>query len=117
MKIRQGFVSNSSSSSFVVPFEKRIEAEEFGLKLVEVFKIIGKLMYIKETIQGIPDFIQNQLGFYFYGIQDDDDISNLLNELLDLSKIHGIDVCITEPYDRDAASRRGINYEVFLGDL
>lgn len=99
MKQRNGFVSNSSSSSFIVPPESKDVAEKMGLKLTSVAELIKLKNLIDEM--GV-DFIFNYCG---YGMEE-------------LKKIPE-NCYISAPYDRDAAFENGISdmFNVFKGDL
>jgi len=92
MKIRNGFVSNSSSSSFIVPSICKEEAEKLGLKLISISEL--KKIFLKlEEIGG------GWLIEYNYRFEE----IKKLNE----------DDYISEPFDRDRAYELGINYGVF----
>lgn len=96
MKTRIGFVSNSSSSSFIVPKSDEHEARKFGLKLIPVSDI-------KKTLKQFDDwgigFVTEHIGIHY-------DIGFLLDGDF-----------ITEPMDRDVAYEKGIHFKVFEGDL
>jgi len=108
MKIRNGFVSNSSSSSFVVRERQKKEAEEKGLRLIAVKDILALLKIIKDAEQKISeeemDFIISHCGYSY------------TNDMIeDLEKIK--DGYLSAPFDRDRAYESGIDYPVFEGDL
>jgi len=98
MKTRVGFISNSSSTSFIVPCSQKEEALKCGLKLISV-SVIKKAFHTISDVGG--DFIF--------------DYSWVLN---DLKKLNDNDF-ITEPFDRDMAYESGINdmYGKFMEDL
>ena len=116
MKIRNGFVSNSSSSSFIVPPNLKEEAEASGLVLISVktLKDIDKrLKWISESklavLKELPYFLGEPLSYR-------DSIDSLDNYGID--KIPD-DYYISEPYDRDEAYRRNFcdSYGTFATDL
>jgi len=113
MKIRTGFVSNSSSSSFIVHGCDASKAKEMGLELISVRWLkernrkLKKLETAKANImKELPYFI----GGYYYSNESDDMLH--VNELDD-------DSFITEPYDRDCAYVEGISeyFETFKGEI
>ena len=95
MKVRQGFVSNSSSTSFYVPESLKQRAEEIGFTLVSVKDIIKAL----KTLEPV-DFLMGWRG-----------------HLEALEKMG--DGYITAPYDRDWAYQMGYDVEfgAFATDL
>lgn len=99
MKQRNGFVSNSSSSSFIVPPERKDVAEQMGLKLTSIAELIKLKNRIDEM--GV-DFIFNYCG---YGMEE-------------LKKMPE-NYYISAPYDRDVAYEKGISdmFSLFQGDL
>ena len=120
MKIRSGFVSNSSSTSFIVLAIDGEEAIKNGLTLIKVSDIIEKFKILEDEHYKnieimmtknrdiIPSFFQYnfhlQLPYY--------------RELMDLEK--KCPGCyISEPYDRDYAYENGIDskYDAFEEDL
>ena len=96
MKTRNGFVSNSSSTSFVVPSICKGEAEAFGLELISIGKIKSLMKQINEAGGG-------WLIEYDYKIQE-------------MAKMADEDF-ITRPFDRDRAYDLGIDYMTYQEDL
>ena len=93
MKICNAFVSNSSSSSFIVPFESVDEAVKYGLTIIPV-------SYFKHIVENLEKW-----GF-----------GDLLGMGLKIKNLP--DNCyITAPFDRDMAYEMGISYSTFLTDL
>ena len=96
MKTRTGFVSNSSSTSFIVPKECREEAIAFGLKLISIRDL-------KACFKKMNDLGAGFVMDYNYNIES-------LNKLSDNDYI-------TQPYDRDVAFGQDISYGAFMEDL
>jgi len=121
MKMRHGFVSNSSSSSFILRTEADIQvAKDNRIQYYPVNAMIERLTVIIETIKSactenessiFPEFFIYNKGL-FGGYRDDGEYHNLLEELKPLK-----DCYITEPYDRDHAYENNIDLEMFEGDL
>ena len=96
MKTRYGFVSNSSSTSFIVSLDRKQEALDFGLELISV-------RGLKNTLNNI-----SKMGASFIF-----DYSWTLEELKKLNN----DDFITTPFDRDRAYEMGLDFPAFMGDL
>lgn len=96
MKIRHQFVSNSSSTSFIVKGSDKAKAEAVGLHLISVG-------YLKNQLKKLQ-------GFYW--------LVDVSNALFRLDKLSDYDY-ITNPFDRDIAYERGIDQEYveFEGDI
>lgn len=115
MRIRQGFVSNSSSTSFIVPAHLSETAKEQGLELYKVSDLIKRMAEITLIIEksemasgAYPSF----LGYEFFGMMP------YYHRLVELeNKNPGC--YITEPFDRDRAYEMGIDmhYSTFEEDL
>ena len=123
MKLRLGFVSNSSSSSFIIKNEK----DEQRFKEVFPNKAIIPLSHIKDSFHKILHIIGN-LEQYLDSTQFEGDFQFLLRTLEKeyikedfdamLEEVNKqADVKITAPVDRDIAYERGIDLPVFEGDL
>lgn len=96
MKIRNGFISNSSSTSFMVPACCKNEAIEYGLELISVSEL-KKLLNALEEI-GAGYFLDYAWRYY------------------EIKKLKDEDY-ITKPYDRDRAYQQGISFAAFEEDL
>jgi hypothetical protein len=106
MKTRSGFVSNSSSTSFLVTTDAD---KEFCIQChIHLYSIDDILDAMEEVMQNsnIPDFIKRDL------------FSRYDWDLRDIQKQYpGKTVYITDTIDRDWASEMGFNMEEFEGDL
>ena len=117
MKIRSGFVSNSSSSSFIVPTHRLKSFEDYNIKVYKVSDILESMKSIsildafefsyedwnKQT--SIPDFMRQPY-----------EVSEYILVLKDLPP----DTYISDAVDRDWAYTSGLDsgyLEVFQGDL
>ena len=96
MKIRQGFVSNSSSTSFIVSASEKTVAEELGLELISIKDI-------KECLNRV-----DKLSIDF--------IVNCKWETSEIKEMNDEDF-ISQPFDRDRAYQLGICYPTFMEDL
>jgi hypothetical protein len=108
MKSRIGFVSNSSSSSFIVSKSEKKAAEGYGLQLVAVKDILSILRGFKAAEAKLREldmeFIVGYSGYDYF-----------TDRIEDLEKVE--DCYLSAPFDRDRAYELGINYTVFEGDL
>ena len=113
MKIRNGFVSNSSSSSFIVKASGGREANDKGLCLIKVKEIKAIFREMEEVVKKNRDKLLT-LGLNFMFEYNGPWIGDYTLESFD-----GLDDedYISEPYDRDRAYEQGIDYPVFAGDL
>ena len=119
MKKRCGFVSNSSSNSFILKNEQEVEyAKELGMELYKVSDIIAKIKPMVDVINAfskleydngvIPCFMMDE-----YNYQSAPPYYNDLVELEEKSP----GCYITSTYDRDRASEINLRFEVFESDL
>jgi len=118
MKIRNGFVSNSSSSSFIVRNDNdKEQAKKFNCTLYSVDKICEYYKKIRDVLSSVDD--KDDVIIPCFMKESDYDIANavdLLTERLEeLKKLKGC--FITSAVDRDHANDLDINLELFEGDL
>jgi hypothetical protein len=113
MKVRLGFVSNSSSSSFIVTPDNFENATRFSLDLVKVSSLIGHLISLKNRIRNgsIPDFVLYELNLLYI------DFDETITELEEIVEKYGPDVCITMPFDRDDAYNIPFEFDTYRSDL
>lgn len=105
MKIRNGFVSNSSSSSFILASKED----------VEFFRSRGiKVFYVKELIQTLKNFSSSLPYFMAQGFWVHDEAKRL-EQLAE--KYGGEYLAITEEVDRDEEFHRDRGFPVYKGDL
>ena len=104
MKFRHGFVSNSSSTSFIIRADQKEQALSQGLTLINV----GEIRSILDQIAALEDKLESHdvdfiFGYithrvtHFKGLKDEDFIST--------------------PFDRDQAYTLNFTYPAFMGDL
>jgi len=118
MKIRNGFVSNSSSSSFILKTSEDMAlALRYNIKFYKVSDIINvlekeyeSLKLFKKNIKNdkLPSFISNDLSNVLYL----DMFETYIDQLKELK-----DYYITDPVDIDWASELDLPFQLFLGDL
>ena len=132
MKIRTDFVSNSSSSSFIICDESTKQKFKECFPLHNMFNIdilIEKLSNMLESISEKCNELEDIVGEKYYSGKVFDNVfydadslkTSLEEEIKDLilikNRYENKDVYITEPVDRDRAYELHFNAEVFKGDL
>jgi len=111
---RNGFVANSSSLSFILKTQDDYDYftsiyGDTGVYLVEDLKV--KFNEHEFSVDDVitEDFCSLELGSFY----DVGDLAEFVDRVRQLNDEHWI----TNAYDRDEASRNGIHFEVFEGDL
>ena len=127
-KVRTGFVSNSSSSSFVIKTSKEKElAERNGMKLISVKDLVETMTKINGEVESlmrrsgtkrIPTFLRPPAFNMnsWWDAEPEIELYPYLDELKKLEAMHP-GCYISEEFDRDIASERGIYFELFEGNL
>jgi len=115
MKIRDGFVSNSSSSSFIVNDKKELEQlKNFNVSTIKVLDLINDLELFDETIE--KNFSKDGPFGFLNELLDLPDLKHEIGYLKDLESKHP-GCMITSPIDRDDAYNQHVNLEVYESDL
>jgi hypothetical protein len=131
MKTRNGWVSNSSSSSFVIRNDSDKKELEYKFPNVETFSVEDGIIALK-LIEDIPNMTTDEFRFYLdkSGIRDETLINFFIEDLLYMgmgwsNEIEALeevldqypDSLMTESIDRDSAFKQGLSLKAFLYDL
>lgn len=125
MKTRKGFVSNSSSSSFIIKEKDKELAESFGINLISVKFLIELYSSYKEKVEKVASDLASEKNFnslpYFLSedflmLFDDSYLASRLSSLKEIEAENPRSF-ISEPFDRDEAYTKNIVFDVFEGDL
>jgi len=117
MKIRNGFVSNSSSTSFIVPANMKDEAERRHLKLFKVSELIDRMSPLVEAAKKMSNWDDEDYPYFFIYSMCEIDIP-YYNQLVELEgELPG--AYISDSYDRDYAYENGTSerFSAFETDL
>lgn len=112
MKTRQGFVSNSSSTSFIIDAGEVDEIKKkYNIECYKVQDIIKTFDAVRKSYsKNLPDFIYEEVSWAALNLP-------YYHELIDLDKERP-GCYITESYDRDHAFENGLSrYSAFETDL
>lgn len=127
MKTRNGFVSNSSSSSFLILGKERMKEVSESLKNLAFFKVKDLVeIFGNLTLNDLENFDSSRKDIPEYMASDSYDCHNLVDYFYDLKFVLSInfnfnqdEIYITDAVDRDWAYERPalMDLPVFKGDL
>jgi len=107
MKFRKNFVSNSSSTSFILSSEADFQiARHHHIEWYYVSDLLIVIEDLRSIASKLPNFIGCAVNLWV----------DYEQELRELAK-NDPEACITEAYNRDLAYEYGIDLPVFAGDL
>jgi len=107
MKFRKNFVSNSSSTSFILSSEADFQtARDHHIEWYYVSDLLMIIEDLRSTASKLPSFIGCAANLWV----------DYEQELRELAK-NDPETCITEAYDRDLAYEYGIDLPSFATDL
>ena len=117
MKKRSGFVSNSSSSSFILKNQNEIEIFRNTFGDVPIFNVGELRQHLKKILDDV-EAIKKKFNDSFYFLEENL-ICDTFNSTEILQDLDGVsdDAYITDAVDRDEAYNRGYVGDTFRGDL
>lgn len=108
MKARKSFISNSSSTSFILEHPEDFEtARRFGMEIYRAADLLNTVEELRKHVEGsVPEFMRWGICLHFDYEQD-------LRKLVERNP----EAHITDAYDRDLAYENDIDLPPFVTDL
>ena len=119
-KIISGFISNSSSSSFIIKDADEMEqAEKLNCEVYPVKNIIDYYQSIKESLLKLKSTVETNKTIPDFMQQSRCSLENILEDIeYEINALQSIkDYSITSLVDCDYAYRLDIDLELYEGDL